>query len=399
MSILQLQAVGVEDIYLTENPEKSTFHYAYCKYLNYATDTVSIPLNNPVSFGKSTSVEIPLKGHLLSKLYLSITLPPLTLVDGTYVSWTDTIGYAIFKTPVELEINGIVVERLYPVGLDMINELTVYSKRQGLDRMLLKSDIYRASIHNAQEETTLLIPLDFWFTKDYSLALPILSMTNQTVKLNFNFIEFEQAINYDGNIGAHPIDVLDSSLLIEYIYLDEFVLEKYQKKEHLFLIEQMLYNSDEIIPANTLNHNSKISFVTPCKELIFSCVDLQNISNNNYFNYSFNQKAFIKNISLMLDGKHRFNNDYLPEYIFREMFPNNVHSVIPSKYMYNIPFSINTECYKQPEGSINLNRYDEVVLSLQLVPNNNPCKLYVFGINYNIVKISKGGISFEWFSQ
>lgn len=393
MSLLQLQAIGNEDIYLNEKPEISSFHYVYCKYLNFSIDNVSIPLNNKAEFGKSNTVSIPMRGHLLSKMYLSITLPALTRVDGTYVSWCDTIGYAIFKTPVELEIDGNIIDRLYPVGMDILNELTVYSKKQGLDRMLLKSDIYRASIYNAEKENTLLIPLEFWFCKDYSLALPILSMSNE-IKINFNFIEFENAINYDGAIGANPVQILDSSLILEYIYLDDFVLDQFQKKEHVFLIDQMLYNGDEIIPQNSLNYNTRLAFMTPCKELLIACVEQNSIVNDNYFNYA----NCISKISLMLNGKHRFNNDYLPEYVFREIFPNNIHSVIPDKYLYVIPFSIKPES-KQPEGSINFGRIDEIVLSLQLNNNHSACYLYVFGINYNIVRIKNTGITFEWFNQ
>jgi hypothetical protein len=398
MASIQIAALGEQDVFFTTQPESSVFQYVYYKYINFSQDLVSKPLNNLASFGTSTYVIVDKKGHLLSKMYLSLTLPALQKVDGTYVSWTDTIGYAIFDGPIELQIGGIVVDRLYPHCLDMLNELTVSTNKRGLDRMILKSDVSVSSKHNADQSSTLLIPLNFWFTTDYSLALPLLSMNWQDIQINFSFKPFNEIINYDGIIGANFVDIIDSALLTEYIFLDDTVLEEFQSKEHLYVIEQQVYNGDEYIKAGISNFMSKLNFINPCKELLFACVDSNNIQNNNYFDYgkSQNQTSFINQIALLLDGKQRFNQNYLPECVFRELFPNNVHSVVPDKYIYTIPFALKPEFYGQPSGSLNLCRFDEVNLALKMNPGNNECQIYIFGIIHNIVRIANGELSFMW---
>lgn len=394
---LQLQATGVQNLFLTKDPQISVFQYSYFRYVNFANDVYILHLNDLAAFNTKTQIIIPKKGHLLSKLTLHLKLPQLIKTDGDYACWTDTIGYAIFNKPIELLIGGVIVDRLYPVCMDMLDELTTSSNKVGHDRMILKSDTYRSNIHNAEKEVDLMIPLDFWFTKHYSLALPLLSMTNQDIQLNFSFSDFYDVINYDGVNPPAKLEILNSSIIAEYILLDDIILDQFQNQTHQYIIPQMIYNGKDIISENQSLFSAKISFKNPCKELLFCCVDNNSITNNNYFNYSrySDQSPLISQASLLLDGKHRYD-DFMPENIFREFFPNIVHSVIPSKHFYIMPFALKPEEPTQPTGSINLSRYDEILLSLKMTPNNPACKLYVFGILYNILTIKSGVATFEW---
>ncbi len=392
----QLQARGIQDIYLTKDPEINVFQYQYFRYVNFANDLYKIPLNDAARFNSKTHVVIPKKGHLLSKLYLHLKLPRIVKTDGTYACWTDSIGHAIFNGPIELQIGGVIVDRLYPVCLDMLDELSTKTNKLGHDRMLLKSDIWRSAIHNSDKEANLMIPLDFWFTKHYSMALPLLSMTSQDIQINFNFADFNKVVNYDGLAGPSRVDILDSTIFAEYVMLDDIVLDQFQRQKHQYVITQMVYNGDDNIAPNESLFSTKINFNNPCKELLFCCVDQVNYDDNNYFNYSrrSDEECLIKEASLLLDGKHRYDN-FLPEFIFRDYFPNIVHSVIPSKYFYIMPFALKPED-DQPTGSLNMSRFDEILLNLKLNNNNPACKLYVFGIMYNILTISDGVLTFEW---
>lgn len=393
---LQLQARGLQDVYLTKDPEINVFQYQYFRYLNFANDLYKLHLNDSATFNSKTYAIIPKLGHLLSKLYLHLRLPPLVFNQGTYACWSDAIGYSIFNGPIELQIGGIVVDKLYPVGMDILDELTTTTNKVGHDRMIMKSDIWRSGLNNAGKEINLMIPLDFWFTKTYSMALPLLSMTSQEIQINFNFADFVNVINYDGLAAPPRVEILESNIFAEYIMLDDIVLDKFQAQKHQYVIPQMVYNGDDYIPANQTNFSTKINFQNPCKELIFCCVDQNNYDNNNYFNYSrrSDEATLIKEASLMLNGKHRYDN-FLPEFIFRDFFPNIVHSVVPTKHFYVMPFSIKPED-NQPTGSINMGRFDDILLSLKMNSNNPACKLYIFGIMYNIVTIENGSLTFEF---
>jgi len=393
-SILQLMARGIQDVYLTKNPDINFFRYHYFRHVNFANDIYKLHLNTAALFNTKTQIIIPKKGHLLSKLNLHLKLPKLVKQDGSYICWSDTLGYAIFNSPIELLIGGVIVDRIYPVGLDILDELC--KSNDGYNRMILKSDNYISNIYNAENEVNLMIPLDFWFTKDYSYALPLLSMTNQDIQINFSFADFSDVINFDGDSNPLRVEILESNVYAEYIMLDDIILDQFQKQTHQYIIPQMVYNGDDIIPSNQSIFSTKLNFQNPCKELLFCCVDINSINNNNYFNYSrySDQLPLISHATLLLDGKHRYD-DYMSENVFRDLFPNIVHSIVPSKYLYIMPFSLKPE-ESQPSGSINLGRFDEVLLSLKMTPNNPSCKLYVFGILYNVLIIENGIAKFEW---
>jgi hypothetical protein len=394
-SIFQLQALGLQDVYLTKDPQINIFKYNYYRYVNFATDTVKLNFNSSPSFGQKSTCEIPKRGHLLSKLYLHIRLPKLTRTSGTYLCWSDTIGYSIFDGPIELQIGGVVVDRLYPQFMNAWDELTTSNKQLGKNFMILKSDTYVSNYSNASKVVDLSIPLDFWFTKRYNCALPLLSMYQQDIKINFKLRDFSQCVNFDGDSNPIAVDIIDSNMFAEYIFLDDVILKQFQQQKHQFVIEQVQYNGDEIIGSSVNFHNSDIKFNHPCKEIVFFAVEKNNIDTNNYFSYSKSSDdlPLIEEASLLLDGKYRF--DHLPEFYYRTIFPDSVHSTIPMKFIYTMPFSIRPED-NQPTGSLNMSRFNDITLALKMCTNNPACQLFVFAISYNILTIENGTLTMEF---
>jgi hypothetical protein len=393
-SLLQLQAVGLQDIFLTTDPQINIFKYNYYRYVNFATETVKLGFNENVTFGKRITCEIPKRGDLLSKIHLHLRLPPIVKNGGTYASWTDTLGYAIFDDFIELQIGGEIVDKLYPQFLNAWDELTTTSKKVGKNLMLLKSDTYVASKYNAEKYVDLIIPLDFWFTKQYNLSLPLLCMAYQDIKISFKLKQFSECINYDGDEPL-AIPILNANIIAEYIFLDDVIREKFLDVKHQYIIEQVQYNGDDLILHNTDVYNSKLRFNYPCKEFIFFAVENRNIENNNHFVYSRtpDDEPLIREASLLLDGKLRF--DSLPEFYYRSVFPDNVHSVIPTKYIYTMPFSIKPEG-NQPTGSLNASKFNDITLFLKLPHDNVDLTLYVFAISYNVLIINKGFLTMEF---
>lgn len=394
-SIFQLQALGIQDAYLTQDPQINIFKYNYYRYVNFATDTAKLNFNTSVNFNQKSTCVIPKRGHLLSKLHLHISLPILEKVDGKYACWSDTLGYAIFDGPIELQIGGVVVDRLYPQFLNAWDELTNNNNNLGKNFMILKSDTYVSNYQNASKVVNLVIPLNFWFAKKYNMALPLLSIYDQEIKVVFKLRPFSECINYDGLTPPNEVDIIKSELYAEYIFLDDVILKQFQFQKHQFLIEQVQYNGDEIIQSLTNNYNSDLKFNYPCKEIVFFAVDTNNLNTNNYFSYSnpSDESPLIEEASLLLDGKYRF--DKLPEFYYRTIFPDNVHSFIPMKYIYVMPFCLRPED-NQPTGSINMSMFNDVTLALKLSNNNPSVKLYVFAISYNIVTIENGVLNLEF---
>lgn len=394
-SLLQLQAHGRENVLLTENPEINVFKYNYFRHINFSTEVCQINLTETATFGRKTSCKILKKGHLLSKLYLQLLLPPLEKVDGTYLSWVDTIGYSIFNEPIELLIDGVVVERLYPNFMDIFDELsTPQSKRVGRNLMIGKSDVSRSSVYNALNQTTLMIPLEFWFTKEYAMALPLLSLNTDDIRINFSFKSFSECINYDGTSIPSSVNILESYVYAEYIWIDDPFIDMFKSTEHFYVINQAEYHGNEIITSNTTNYTTHLKFSNPSKELFITCVDSANIVNNNAFNYSRSDgNPFISSLSMYLDGRLRFDN--LPEFYYRCIFPDCVHTCVPDKYIYTLPFSLRPED-NQPTGCLSMSKFNDITINFNLTPGNPTFHLYIYSYIYNFLIIKKGKMHFEF---
>lgn len=392
--ILQLQSTGVQDVYLTKDPQINIFKYNYYRYVNFATESVRLDLNEMPNFGKSFSCNIPKKGHLLSKLYLHLQLPALTKKNGEYACWTDGIGYGIFDGAIELEIGGVIVDRLYPVFLDIWDEFINSPQDTAKKMMILKADTYRSTIRNAQTTNNLLIPLPFWFTKNLSSALPLLSILKQDIKINFKLRRFDECINYDGD-EPDPVNIIDASIFAEYIFLDDIILQTFLKERHQYIVDQIQFNGEDGITSGVTNFNSVLKFNNPVKEVVLCAIDKTSILTNNLFNYSraSDGQPLILELGMLLDGKRRFEN--FPEYYYRIVLPDTVHSYISTKHIYSIPFSKKPED-NQPTGSINMSRFNDVVIPLKMNPGNPECVLHVYAVSHNILTIEKGVLKFEF---
>jgi hypothetical protein len=394
-STLQLQAIGIQDTYiLSKDITSNLFEYGYRQYVNFATEIVRIPIKDNMNWGKRTSSIIPRSGNLLSNLYLKVTLPKLTLIDGSYVGYSDTLGYAIF-THLHLEIGGVIVERLEPHYMDIIDELT-HNKSRGKDEMILKSDTFIATQHNADIEKTLFIPLPFFFTKQYNVSLPLVSLTNPDIKIHFGFKEFDECIHYDGNTQPIKVDITSVELWGEYIYLDDSIIRDFEKREHRYIIESVQYNGMESIPPSISTHNTHLDFNHLVRELLFVLVDKNAIDNNDHFNYNrYNDsESLLREANMYIENMARFENN-LPEMYLRSVFPYKQHSVVPYKRIYTIPFALNCEL-NQPTGAINFSRFTNVMLSLVLNNNNTEVFLHVFAIYHNFMTIMNGCLYMEF---
>jgi len=112
-SILSLQAIGPQEKYLlTDDMTKSQWNPTFKRYSNFVMYQKVYPFPPPNPYYQGSVVQIELRptelGHLLSNMYLSVTLPALP--NGG--SYTPNVGRALLQQ-VDLLVNETVVETLY----------------------------------------------------------------------------------------------------------------------------------------------------------------------------------------------------------------------------------------------------------------------------------------------
>ena len=73
---------GIEDIYLTKNPEVSFFKKNYKRYSNFATEIKKISLDNTARYGDNITITIDRIGDLLHKSYMEVSIPLISMKDN-----------------------------------------------------------------------------------------------------------------------------------------------------------------------------------------------------------------------------------------------------------------------------------------------------------------------------
>lgn len=394
-SLLQLNSKGIQDVYLTESPEINLFKFTYKRYLNFATELVQVNFNETFDFGKSTTCNIPNKGNYLGKLYLQVKLPKLTKDGGTFLSWTDSVGYAMFEDKITLEINGVDMDYFYPGFASIYESFTNLDLDGGNNQRILRSDTYVAARQNALSDNTLIIPLKFWFNDNYNLSVPVSALNYPTIRVKCKLKDFQDLVNYDGN---KPIDynILDASLFVEYLFLDQTVLDELHKTSFTQLITQVSYAGNEFIPANSNVYNTVLHFNNACKELVFAVAENTSVVNNDYYNFNnlSTNKNLIESFQLSLDG-HFLMDEYIPESFGRMGYPSIIHKYVPTKYVYTLPFCILGN-HQQPSGSLNLSNFDNILLSFKMIPGNPECYVYVYSLAMNVITMKNGQLRLEF---
>jgi hypothetical protein len=203
--LLQLVLSGQQDQYIIHNPQLSYFKYAYKKHTNFSME--SIPLSfttKPLMFPNGDQsfyiCNINRHGDLLSNLYFCFTLPAIYSADKYKFRWVENIGNMLIKKAT-VNIGGVVIDSLTGEWLSIWNELSLkdngsYNRLIGNVPELISPTIStpRIGIKNNKfyytfypfstagkgppsiNSKTLYVPLNFWFTRNPALALPLLKL-------------------------------------------------------------------------------------------------------------------------------------------------------------------------------------------------------------------------------
>ena len=348
---MQLVAYGAQDVYLTGNPQITFWKVTYRRHTNFAMESIEQTFNGQADFGRRVQCTISRNGDLAYRTYLQVTLPEIGQdgccapgdCDYTYARWLDYPGEQLISM-VEVEIGGQRIDRQYGDWMHIWNQLTLTAEQErGYNKMVGQTtqltyltdpdfadvdsacsavDVPAAvcAPRNALPETTLYIPLQFWFCRNPGLALPLIALQYHEVRINLELRPSDEVLFAVNNLTEHTSDghshnnntdngssVKDSvsyqkslvaaSLYVDYVFLDTDERRRMAQNPHEYLIEQLQFTGDESVGSSS--NKIKLNFNHPCKELVWV---VQPDSNVDYCS------SFLKNTNLnMALGAQPFN--------------------------------------------------------------------------------------------
>ena len=334
--LMQLVAYGAQDVYLTGNPQITFWKVTYRRYTNFAIESIEQTFNGQADFGRRVQCIISRNGDLAYRTYLQVTLPEINQLmglgafvlgqgQGVYARWLDFPGEQLVAQ-VEVEIGGQRIDRQYGDWMHIWNQLTMTAEQErGYYKMIgnttqltFITDPSFAEVdgpcdslaprqvcapRNALPETTLYVPLQFWFCTNPGLALPLIALQYHEVKINLDIRPIDECLwavtTLSCNTGAVPAtnprysenqftpgrpvpatiaynqSLVAASLYVDYVFLDTDERRRMAQNPHEYLITQLQFTGDESVGSSS--NKIKLNFNHPVKELIWVVQPDQNV--------------------------------------------------------------------------------------------------------------------------
>lgn len=125
------------------------------------------------------------------------------------------------------------------------------------------------SLSAKHDQISLYVPLQFFFSKNDGLSLPLIALQYHDVRLSFEFKRLQDCVLYTSNVDPivdlASLKMLDASVYVDYIYLDTEERKRFAQSAHEYLIEQLQFTGEESV--SQVNQRFKLTFNHPTKAL------------------------------------------------------------------------------------------------------------------------------------
>jgi hypothetical protein len=342
--LLQLAGYGNQDIYLTGSPLISYFKVVYRRYTNFSMENISLDMDKTeLSFNqqKQFTRKFDRNADLVSKVYLSLTLPEIMSPPGYEFQWIKNIGTTMIES-VSVYIQGRQIDIHYGEWMHIWHELNLTSdQKDGYNEMIgnipeiydpanapgnngvYPSGIFQSNVVPSIKSYRLYIPMIFWFNRHPGLALPLIALQYHQVEIQFimrpvkdlytiidvnpasptygyrvkpndsipgqsieNFLTNTSMsrLNADGSRTLITFDI-NPRLEVNYIFLDLEERKRFANVEHEYLIERVFRINEGGINGNGSN-TIRLELHHPTKELVWVAKRSNLTDQNDWTNFT-----------------------------------------------------------------------------------------------------------------
>jgi len=332
--VVQLIAIGAQDMYITGNPEISFFSSTFKRHANFSQSIEKQTIHGAVKNNSMSSIQFERSGDLLGYAYFTID-------DTTQALDTSNWGSIIDK--VELLIGGSVVD----------TQDSTFTEKIAIDTFAQNVSRSAQGTHPGVSARSYFYPLRFFFCEGPQCALPLVALNYHNVELRIYWAT--TASNYNVECFAN------------YYYLDNEERGNIASRKHDLLITQVQKNipSNSIVQELTFNHPVKYlasSDTTTDGALTSPTNKIKlNINGLDVSNYRWGKPHFI-------DVMSYYHTNFVAS---------------PDFFLY--PFCLSTSSL-QPTGTLNFSRLSSAKIMSEGLPINDP----IYAVNYNILRIENG---------
>jgi hypothetical protein len=361
-----LAILGQEDVFLSSDPEVTYFVEKYAKKTNWTSriDEVYYGPQNQY-FGGETFVELPRSGDIISKIYIKIQNP------GVFSNLLDSAGTLMIQF-VDLYIGAQLVDRQWGEYIEMKQDLEVPQTKQGALAKLTGKNLTPYLTNGGLATYTIDVP--FFMLKR---GIPICAIKDPIiVRIGFSSVN-------TFSIGAPQAPAFDSSLYVEYVYLDDPEREHIKKTPLLYLNEHV-QREQFFVPRGITTAKCKTQFANPVKEVFFV------LQADTALGYDYGTTDTLVNMSMEFNGVTHFGDTIGTPGFLRIIQPLEFHTRKPDRIFYMYSFSFDPQS-DVPTGHLNFSLINNQNFNFKIVNNlHTGTYIRIYALAYNFVRIERG---------
>lgn len=429
---LQLLYTGLQDMFLTTDPEITFFKTVYKRHTNFSIDTIREHFDGDVDFDKTIRCKLSKYGDLLHKICVYVELskfhfqPTLNKCnncrctcnkciqmkyDDIIYGWANAIGHVLLET-IDISIGGNIIDRHYGEWLEIWTELNQsQEKKYGYYEMIGKVDMHSYSVDTFTDKMSLYIPLNFWFCRKIGLSLPVMNIIYQDVEIIIKLAPLKKCYVTNKKNAPIPKAEIYAELITDYIFLSLDERQRFYNESHVYLIDQLQLNTNNV-DVNKLDIRIDLCFNNPVKDLVW-LVQRQDVigppdgvwpddgsypKGNDHFNFTpvriprHNRRESFHRAKLQLSGIDR--TAVWPASHFRLLRPYYYNNRVPSNNIYVYPFGL-PSTDDNPSGSCNM--CSDAKLCFRMNKISHQTSIRIYATTYQILLLSGGMVSTMFF--
>jgi len=387
---MQLVAYGAQDVYLTGNPQITFFKVVYRRHTNFAMESMQQTITGNNALGGRGVCKLSRNGDLVGSCYVQTT------ASHSADEQNNRLGFNILKN-VELRIGGQKIDKHSKTWMlvwtnltSTINQSLLLDSMVGGSMSLKDNTLKGAPVTGTG--TSLTIPLQFSFCRNPGLALPLIALQYHDVEI---VIDYSSQAECRNKGAENTVSISNTSLWVDYIFLDTEERKNFAQKPHEYLIETV---QEQVHGVTASTSNSvRLDFNHPVKELIWVGRPTAVTNGDTFANFT-NDSALgngtgLTSTVLKLNGQERFTSmDTKSSVDNSSKYFNNVqnysyHTGTPLKGVNTYSFALKPEEH-QPSGTCNFSRIDNATLNV--TTPDKMTELTVMAHSYNVLRVASG---------
>ena len=272
---IRLAVTGIQDEWLTGEPEFSYFVANYKRHTRFSTEAVEMPFDGKCDFSGSVECRIPQNvGDLVRSTMLKIKLGKLSTDTSTEKYRYNTPAALSIIKYVDLVIGGQIIERLTGDYIYMYNQL--HNNKDDVNQTLYFLSGHGEHLQVSDSYNTFYVTLPFYFYRNPSLAIPVCAITKQLVEVRVTFKDINDDVTFKYTINGSITtkekttegSIHNVSLITDFYFVTEEERNFLLTRPMEYIISQ-LQVSKLVYKPNESKKSALLKFTNPVKELLF----------------------------------------------------------------------------------------------------------------------------------